>query len=109
MRMKVVDLDRDAIKAGLADHAMLVIDVREPHEFEAGHIPGAVPHPLSTFDTAALADLLARDGRRPVFSCMSGVRSVHALAAAQNAGLPIEAHYVGGFKDWARSGETIEV
>ena len=29
--MKVVDLDRDAIKAGLADRSMLVIDVREPH------------------------------------------------------------------------------
>ena len=40
---------------------------------------------------------------------MSGVRSVHALAAAQNAGLPIEAHYRGGFKDWAGSGEPVEV
>ena len=107
--MKVVDLDRDAIKAGLADRSMLLIDVREPHEFEQGHIPGAITHPLSTFDTAALAALIAEDGRTPVFSCMSGVRSVHALGAAQNAGLPIEAHYRGGFKDWAGSGEPVEV
>ncbi|MCJ2035205.1 rhodanese-like domain-containing protein [Methylobacterium sp. J-068] len=107
--MKVVDLDRDAIKAGLADRSMLVIDVREPHEFAQGHIPGAVTHPLSTFDTGAIAELVARDGRRPVFSCMSGVRSVHALAAAQNAGLPIEEHYAGGFKDWASSGEPVDV
>lgn len=107
--MKVVGLDRDTIKAGLADRSILLIDVREPHEFAAGHIPGSVPHPLSTFDTAAIADLIAQDGRRPVFSCMSGVRSVHALAAAQNSGLPLEEHYVGGFKDWAASGETIDV
>ncbi|MDR7038150.1 MULTISPECIES: rhodanese-like domain-containing protein [Methylobacterium] len=106
--MKVVDLDRDAIKQGLADNALLVIDVREPHEYEGGHIPGAVPHPLSSFDTDALAALIADDPRRPVFSCASGVRSVHALAAAQAAGLPIEAHYRGGFKDWAASGEPVE-
>jgi rhodanese-related sulfurtransferase len=107
--MKVVGLDRDTIKDGLADRSILVIDVREPHEFAQGRIPGAVTHPLSTFDTAAIAELVARDGRRPVFSCMSGVRSVHALAAAQNAGLPIEEHYAGGFKDWASAGEPVEV
>jgi len=37
--MKVVDLDRDTVKQGLADGSLLVIDVREPHEYEAGHIP----------------------------------------------------------------------
>ncbi|WP_336491509.1 rhodanese-like domain-containing protein [Methylobacterium nigriterrae] len=106
--MKIVDLDRDAIKRGLADGALLVIDVREPYEYEAGHIPGAVAHPLSCFDPARLADLIAQDGRRPVFACAAGVRSVHALAAAQNAGLPIEAHYRGGFKDWYAAGEPVE-
>ena len=107
--MKVVDLDRETVKQGLADGSLLLIDVREDHEFARGRIPGSVSHPLSTFDTAAIADLIAQDGRRPVFSCMSGVRSVHALAAAQNSGLPLEEHYVGGFKDWAASGETIDV
>ena len=106
--MTVIDLHRDDIKRGLADDEILLIDVREPHEFEGGHIPGAVTHPLSTFDTKALAELIANDPRRPVFSCMSGVRSVHALNAAQEAGLPIEAHYRGGFKDWASSGEPVE-
>lgn len=106
--MTVVDLKRDAIKAGLGDGSLLLIDVREPHEFELGHIPGAVTHPLSTFDTTALAELIARDGRRPVFSCQSGVRSVHALTAAQGAGLAVTEHYVGGFKDWSASGEPVE-
>lgn len=106
--MKVVDLNRDDIKAGLADGSILVIDVREPHEYEQGRIPGAVTHPLSTFDTQALGDLIARDGRSPVFSCASGVRSVNALAAAQSAGIAVDAHYRGGFKDWSASGEPIE-
>lgn len=106
--MKVVDLDRETVKSGLADGSLLVIDVREPHEYEAGHIPGAVPHPLSTFDPAAIAELIGGDTRTPIFSCGSGVRSVHALRAAQEAGLPIEAHYKGGFKDWFAAGEPVE-
>ena len=45
---------------------------------------------------------------RPVITvCASGVRSVHALMAAQQAGLDITGHYKGGFKDWYGAGETI--
>ncbi len=106
--MNVIDLDRDAIKQGLADGSLLLIDVREDHEFAAGRIPGSVSHPLSTFDPQALRELIAQDGRRPVFSCASGVRSVHAIAAAQGAGLDVSEHYAGAFKDWYGAGEPIE-
>lgn len=102
--MTITDLTIDDIKQGLADGTILLIDVREPHEFAAGHIPGSLSHPLSQFDPAALPD---EDGKRVVFSCAAGVRSRHALAAAQAAGLPLDAHYAGGFKDWAMRGETI--
>lgn len=105
--MKVVDLDRETVKQGLADGSILVIDVREAHEFEAGHIPGAVSHPLSEFDPAALADLVRKDGRRPVLSCAAGVRSVQAMAVAQRSGLDLSEHYRGGFKDWYSAGEDI--
>lgn len=105
--MNVVDLDRNDIKAGLADNSILLIDVREAHEFEQGHIPGSIAHPLSTFDPAALAGLIARDGRRPVFSCAAGVRSLHAIAAARSAGIGVDEHYAGGFKDWRAAGEPV--
>ncbi|MFF8800181.1 MULTISPECIES: rhodanese-like domain-containing protein [unclassified Methylobacterium] len=106
--MKVVDLDRETVKQGLSDGSLLLIDVREDHEFARGRIPGSVSHPLSTFDADALKALIEADGRRPVFSCASGVRSVHAIAAAQQAGLDLNEHYAGAFKDWYGSGEPIE-
>ncbi|HJE24444.1 MAG TPA: rhodanese-like domain-containing protein [Methylorubrum populi] len=106
--MKVVDLDRQTVKQGLADGSLLLIDVREDHEFARGHIPGSVSHPLSTFDPEAVRALIEADGRRPVFSCASGVRSVHALAAVQQAGLDLHEHYAGAFKDWYAAGEPIE-
>ena len=46
----IVDLDRQAVKAGLQDGSIVLVDVREPHEFAAGHIPGSVSMPLSVFD-----------------------------------------------------------
>ncbi|MGL4241757.1 MAG: rhodanese-like domain-containing protein [Beijerinckiaceae bacterium] len=103
--MKVRHLDLDEVRAGLADGSMLVVDVREPHEYAMGRIPGAMLLPLSAFDP----DRIPVDaGKRIVFSCAAGVRSMQALAIAQAAGLDLVEHYRGGFKEWAMMGEDVE-
>jgi rhodanese-related sulfurtransferase len=102
--VRIVDIDLDEVKRGLEDGSMLLVDVREPHEFAAGHIPNSLSHPLSTFDPAALP---MQEGKRIVFSCASGVRSVRAIELAQAAGLDLEEHYKGGFKEWSLAGEPI--
>ena len=101
----VIDLARDAVKVGLRDGSIVLVDVREPHEFAAGHIPGSVSMPLSTFDPNAIP---SEPGKRVVFSCAAGVRSVRAIEFAQAFGHDIREHYKGGFKDWAASGEPVE-
>ncbi len=106
--MTIVDWDREAVKRGLAEGSVLLIDVREADEFARGHIPGSVSHPLSTFDLGALQALIAGDGRRPVLSCAAGVRSARALAYAQSQGVALTEHYAGGFKDWLGAGEAVE-
>ncbi|MBF9194750.1 rhodanese-like domain-containing protein [Microvirga terrestris] len=100
---QVIDLDHEAIKQGLREGSFLLVDVREPHEFAAGHIPGSVSHPLSVFDPSSLPE-----GKRIVFSCAAGVRSVRAIEFAQAAGRNIREHYKGGFKEWAAAGESVE-
>lgn len=99
----VVDLHRDDIKKGLSEGSILLVDVREPQEFAAGHIPGAVSYPLSSFDPSALPT-----DKRIVFSCAAGVRSLRALEFAQAAGIHLREHYKGGFKDWINAGEPVE-
>jgi rhodanese-related sulfurtransferase len=101
--MTVIDLDRAEVKQGLADGSILLVDVREPHEFAAGHIPGSVSYPLSTFDPTSLPE-----GRRIVFSCAAGIRSARAAEFAQAMGRDIAEHYKGGFKDWVLAGEPVE-
>lgn len=101
--LRIVDLDRETVKQGLRDATLVLVDVREPHEFAAGHIPGSVSHPLSSFDPSALPE-----GKRIVFSCAAGVRSLRALEFAQAAGRDIREHYRGGFRDWVLAGEPVE-
>jgi rhodanese-related sulfurtransferase len=61
--------------------------------------------PLVGFDPAALPD---PEGKRVVFSCRSGRRSVTASQLAQNAGLPYDAHLAGGILAWKAAGYDTE-
>ena len=101
MSAEVVDLDIDDVKEGLASAAITLVDVREPHEYAAGHIPGSISHPLSTFDPDAL-----RNFSGIVFSCASALRARHRIRAGR--GLDLNEHYRGGFKEWAIMGEPVE-
>jgi rhodanese-related sulfurtransferase len=102
---EIREVDRVALKAGLADGSMILIDVREAHEYAAGHIPGAHSMPLSTFDPHQLP---LNSGKRIVFSCRSGRRTLEALAVAHAAGVGVDTHYPGSMLDWLQSGEPVE-
>ena len=87
----------DALKAG----EIVLIDVREPHEFAVGRIHGALLHPLSTFEPKAIPT----DGaRRIVFQCGSGMRSRKALDAFMAATGADVAHLAGGIGAWKKAG-----
>ena len=91
-----------ALVKALADGAVALVDVREPHEFEAGHVEGSVLHPLSTFDPEMLPRSLPI-----VLICRSGNRSMTALTRARAAGFKDIWHYKGGVLGWAREGGAL--
>ena len=96
----------EELKQGLADGSILLVDVREPNEWDAGHIPGAALNPLSVFDPSALPK---EGGKRVVLQCRSGKRSVTALGLAQEAGRDdVRAHFGGGMMEWAAAGEPVQ-
>jgi rhodanese-related sulfurtransferase len=105
MTGQVDNLSIDDIRKGLSDNSILLVDVREPNEWEAGHIPGSVLLPLSVFDADAIPD---PQGRRIVLSCRSGNRSLKAAAIARAGGVDVDAHYAGGFLDWVAQGGPVE-
>jgi rhodanese-related sulfurtransferase len=97
----VENLTAPEVARGLTEGRMLLVDVREPNEVEAEAYPDAVVVPLSSFDPAAIPD---PQGRRVVFACRSGRRSVTASLAAQERGYPYDAHLAGGILAWKAAG-----
>ena len=82
------------------DGTCTVVDVREPHEYAGGHIPGAVNHPLSQFDPARVPR-----GERVVLICQAGGRSATAMKRMIAAGRQDAQHYAAGMSGWrARKG-----
>ena len=82
-----------------AGEDFLLVDVREPAEYEIVNIPGAVLIPKGEIlNGSALADL--PQDKQIVLHCKSGVRSAEALAALKSAGLGNSVHVQGGVLAW---------
>lgn len=94
----------DALEAGLANGSIALVDVREPNEFVAGHVPGAVNLPLSRFDPAALPK---PEGKIVVVMCRSGNRSGRAQAIAAAAGRGDVVDYSGSMIEWTAKKQPI--
>ena len=94
---RVKNLTAEEVAAGLAEGTVLLVDVREPNETAIERYPQAFLLPMSAFDPAAIPD---PRGRRVVFACRSGNRSVTASLMAQAAGLAYDAHLAGGIIGW---------
>ncbi|GAA4681814.1 adenylyltransferase/sulfurtransferase MoeZ [Nocardioides nanhaiensis] len=80
----------------------VLVDVREPNEYEINKIPGSVLIPKGDFlNGSALEKLPSIDsGTQVVMHCKSGVRSAETLAIAKNAGYDDAVHVGGGVVAW---------
>ncbi len=80
------------------DPALVVLDVREPHEYEIAHIEGTRLIPLSELP-GRLREL---DGRAPIVTlCHHGLRSAHALELLKGAGFGRVRSLRGGIDAWS--------
>lgn len=79
-----------------------IVDVREPHEYAAGHVPGARNLSLSRFDPSQLPK------GECVIVCQAGGRSAKALAQALQAGRKDVRHYAPGAGGWRARGGAME-
>ncbi len=85
----------------LASREALLIDVREPDEWQEGHVAGARHIPLGDLP-ARLAEV-PRD--RPVLLlCRSGNRSGRATALLREQGYDQATNVAGGITAWQRAG-----
>ena len=95
----------------------LVIDVREPKEWEGGHVPGAINVPRGMLELRADPDSPATDpalsanrDARVVVYCLKapGARSVLAAQTLGTMGYSNVAAMRGGFEEWRAEGLPAE-
>ena len=92
------EISASSLNKMLADNSVVLLDVREPQEWEIGRIQGAVLTPL-----AQLKDRLGefQNGGEIVTYCRSGERSAKALKILHEAGFNSAKHLRGGILAWS--------
>ena len=102
---EVEEADVADVAAALPHDDAVLIDVREPWEWHAGHARGARHIPLA--DLPASLDSLPRSA--PVYLiCATGRRSHNAAAFLRQSGFARPINVRGGTEAWRRAGLPIE-
>lgn len=89
----------------------IIVDVREPAEYQAGSIPGAINIPYKStpgaldlspeeFEEAFKFKKPSKD-KELIFYCLAGVRSTAAADLAQMFGYKKLGNYIGSYQDWS--------
>ena len=88
----------EAVTMMAQETGYIILDVRRPDEFAAGHIPGAINVPNETIGTAEIPELPDKDQLIMVY-CRSGRRSKEAAGKLVNLGYTNIVEF-GGILDW---------
>jgi rhodanese-related sulfurtransferase len=88
----------EAVTMMAEQEGYIILDVRRPDEFAAGHIPGAINVPNETIGTDSIPELPLKDQLILVY-CRSGNRSKQASAKLVNLGYTNIVEF-GGIIDW---------
>lgn len=104
--MSVKQIDAKTAHAWLAKNEAVIVDVREPVEYAAMHIPDAKLIPLGIIDTNQLPEL---GNKKLIIHCQLGKRGGMACEklCKDNPGLEIY-NLEGGIVAWEKAGFKIE-
>jgi len=87
----------------------LVVDVREPGEYDAGHILGAKSVPVSRIQSGPLPGDVAKRKEKPIIVyCETGNRSAAAASALRKQGFSRVHNLSGGISGWRQAGLPVE-
>ena len=94
----------EAVTMMAQETGYIILDVRRPDEFAAGHIPNTINVPNETIGTSEIAELPDKDQLIMVY-CRSGRRSKEASAKLVKLGYTNIVEF-GGILDWKGEIET---
>ncbi len=101
----VREVDPATAEQEIAAGGTVVLDVREPDEYEQGALPDAVHIPRGTLETSVEGRIPDKTSHVLVY-CAGGVRSAFAAQTMQELGYSDVASVVGGFNRWKDEGRA---
>lgn len=105
---KVPRIAIDELKPLMERKSVLVIDVRDPSSFEAGHIPGAVNIDYVNMPQRARDYLQEKRTIVTYCACTNDTTAARAALDLTEAGVANVKALAGGWNDWMRRGERVE-
>jgi adenylyltransferase/sulfurtransferase len=97
--ISVVQLEHMLKERSEGTRDFVLVDVREPNEYEINQIPGSVLIPKGEFLNGNALEKLPSD-KQIVMHCKTGVRSAETLAIVKGAGYADAVHVGGGVVAW---------
>ena len=92
-------ITQEAAKEMMDTQEVLILDVREQHEYDGGHIPGAVLLPVGTITKDTAAAVIDELDTVVLVYCRSGNRSKTASQALVDLGYT-NIYEFGGINTW---------
>jgi rhodanese-related sulfurtransferase len=106
--VRAAELSNDplpTVQENVAMHKAVLVDVREPGEWNEGHVEGAISLPLSSLkkgDTSALESKLPKD--KIVYThCVMGVRALKSAKILEKLGYNVRP-LSAGYEDLVKAG-----
>lgn len=100
-KRQIREMEPDDLEQRLGE--IIVLDVREPDEFEQGAIPGAILAPRGLLESSVSNHLTSAD-QEVVLYCAGGARSALAAKTLEDMGYGNVWSLEGGFTRWKRDG-----
>jgi len=104
-KSRIVEVDTATAEARSNSGGVLVLDVREPDEFDQGALPGALHIPRGHLE-AQIEGRATDKNQEIVVYCAGGVRSAFAAATMQELGYTNVLSMAGGFGKWKDEGRA---
>ena len=92
-------ITQEAAKEMMDTQEVVILDVREQHEYDSGHIPGAVLLPVGTITEDTAAAVIDNLDTVVLVYCRSGNRSKTASQVLADLGYT-NIYEFGGINDW---------
>jgi len=104
-KAEVREIEPVEAEATIAAGPAVVLDVREPDEYEQGALPDAVHIPRGTLETS-IEGRIPDKSTKVVVYCAGGTRSAFAAKTMQELGYTDVLSVIGGFNRWKDEGRT---